>query len=388
MVTVTQKEAKIFQPKQKIGRWVEVSSRLIVFSLALSITLYSISILAFDAVVDPHYKGAQGELVNGFKRYTTIRAAVAAAPQSSAKSFVIYVKAGLYKEQVRVTKANITIQGQTADSIGRRVSAILEFDAANNKIGPSGRPYGIHASPTLIIAAPDFKMHNMTVRNTFDFLANLEKSPADSSKVKSGTQAMAVYVSGTSDRTIFENVRIEGYEDTLWLSAGRVYLSNCYISGIADFIYGSATAVFFHSDIVSRFRPGTKPGWITAPSTPKSQTYGFVFLSSRFLREPKVSNDMAFLGRPWRTKVDPLVRSSTVILNSYMDSHILAQGWDGWAQKNAQGKLIPVSATDARFYEYQSYGPGADHGGSRRELTAKQALMYTRKKIFGDWTLR
>lgn len=52
--------------------------------------------------------------LDGSGNFSSINDAVAAAPSASARH-VIYIKAGLYKEVVRIGKSNITLQGDGLD---------------------------------------------------------------------------------------------------------------------------------------------------------------------------------------------------------------------------------------------------------------------------------
>ena len=46
--------------------------------------------------------------------------------------------------------------------------------------------------------------------------------------------------------TLYVNVRILGYQDTLCANAGTQYYYKCYIAGNVDFIYGNEPRAFFN----------------------------------------------------------------------------------------------------------------------------------------------
>ena len=90
----------------------------------------------------------------------------------------------------------------------------------------------------------------------------------------SGPVGQAVALSVNADRCYFENCNILGNQDTLYTSGEgyKQYFKNCYIEGTTDFIFGEATVLFENCEIHSK-----KNSYITAASTPKDHTFGFVF---------------------------------------------------------------------------------------------------------------
>ena len=55
---------------------------------------------------------------------------------------------------------------------------------------------------------------------------------------------------------------------------------------------------------------------------------------------------------------------------------------------DASGTRIWYVPADARFFEYESKGPGALASAARRTLTPEQAGAYTLAKIFDGWMPR
>jgi pectinesterase len=146
-----------------------------------------------------------------------------------------------------------------------------------------------------------------------------------------------------------------------------------------DFIYGSATAVFDHCEILSR-----NGGHVTAASTPKDHPYGFVFMDCRLTGDPHPwvsaegvpantnSAPTADLGRPWRPY------ASVTYLNCEMGDHIRPTGWNNWRN--------PTNELTARYAEYKNTGPGATPDQRfkwTKQLTDTEAKDYTIEKILG-----
>jgi pectinesterase len=322
--------------------------------------------------------------VAGMPTYRTIGAALAAAPmETGADPYVIRVAAGRYREKLSVTAPDVVLLGAGRDS------TVLTYDAAAGHRSPRGWPYGTRGSFTLRIAAPGFRLEGMTVENAFDLPANAAKPDSDSTKV-SGTQAVAVMLDEGSDRAVFRDCVISGYQDTLFPNAGRAYFNRCTVIGSVDFIFGWGRAVFDDCDIVSRDRgSATNNGYVTAPSTDIRDPYGFVFVRSRLKKEtPGMAPNSVTLGRPWHPSGKPDAIGSAVFIDTWMDDHVGATGWSAMNSTDAAGNRVENQPGDARFFEYRSTGPGAVASPSRRVLTPEQAAAYDIVRVLDGWDPR
>jgi pectinesterase len=335
------------------------------------------------AVVDARHAGAEGERVAGVPTFRTIGAALAAAPAEGTTPFLISIRAGRYREKLSVDKPNVHLVGQGRDE------TVLTYDVAAGHIAPDGQPYGTRRSWTLRVAAPGFRLENMTVENGFDFMANAAKAETDPTRLR-GSQAVAVMLDEGSDRAVFRGCRISGHQDTLFPNAGRSYFAACEILGSVDFIFGAGRAVFEGSDIVSRDRGSpTNNGYVTAPSTHVGQPYGLLFINSRLKKErPGMAPGSVTLGRPWHPGGRPDAIGSAVFIDTWMDDHIGAQGWDSMTSTDSSGVRTVHQPEDARFFEYRSTGPGAVASPSRRVLSPAQAAEYTVVRVLDGWNPR
>jgi pectinesterase len=327
------------------------------------------------AVVDASYTGADGAPVRGVPTYATIGAALAAAPSQGERPHRIYIRNGRYYEKLSVDKPNIHLLGESRDG------TVLTYDAAAGHPRPDGAgTWGTRGSFTLRIAAPRFRLENLTVENGFDYPAEAAKPEDDPTRIRA-LQAVALLTEQGSDQAVFANCRLSGHQDTLFADSGRAYFHRCVILGHVDFIFGAGQAVFEESDIISRDRGrGTNNGYIAAPSTLKSQPYGFLFVNSRLLKEhPQLAPGSVALGRPWRPSGNPQAAGSAVYIDVYMDDHIGASGWD------QMGGFPPE---EARLFEYGSTGPGAIESPTRRVLTEAEAEYYTVTQVLRGWDPR
>ena len=319
----------------------------------------------YGAVVDGRFTGRDGELVAGNTTYRTLTSALAAAPDSSPTPFVVFIRHGRYHEKVSVDKANITLRGEGRDS------TILTFDASADARDPAGGTYGTQGSFTLRVSAPDFRAEHLTIENAFDFKANAARPDTDPGKQKNA-QAVALHLDYGSDRAAIVDCILLGWQDTVYANAGRAWFHDCIILGQTDFIFGAGTAIFDDCDIVSR-----GAGYITAPSTPLLQRFGFVFIGSRLGRESQaVRKHTVALGRPWHPSSNPNVNPSAVYIDCNLDDHIMEEGW------TQMGGFGPEAA---RFFEYHDHGVGAVRNPARRLLNDAEAVRYAPSEVLAGW---
>ncbi|PAT00079.1 MAG: hypothetical protein BSR46_04775 [Candidatus Dactylopiibacterium carminicum] len=333
------------------------------------------------------------------KTYKTIQSALDAAPARSKQPYVVRIKAGRYYEKLEITRPNVTFIGEGQDK------TVLTYDAFSGLDRPGGKAWGTWGCETLIVKAPDFRAESLTIENGYDYNANdvLDKSDP---KYTNAPQAVALMTDTGSDRAVFYKVKVTGFQDTLFVNAGRAYFYQSYVSGHVDFIFGAGQAVFEDSDIITRprLRPDLKTiGYVTAPSTKIADPYGLVFINSRLKKEnDKVPANSSPLGRPWHPTAslpdgryaDPDAIGASTFIDCWMDDHIAI---DGWASMTGTGRaagtkdtFLPDNPKHARFLEHGSKGPGAprkDASKMRDQLTgsAEQAKAFTAAKVFGDW---
>jgi pectinesterase len=311
-----------------------------------------ISILLLASVLVSLATAAQTKKIivakDGTGRYKTVQAAFDAVPLGNKKPVVIFIRNGIYQEKLHLdsSKNKVTLIGED------KFKTILTYNDHSGKISPSGATINTHTSESFLIKANEFTAENITFQNDAGFSAG---------------QAVAVQVAG--DRAIFLNCRFLGFQDVLFTSspASRQYYEHCYIEGTTDFIFGSSTAWFQQCHIHSK-----KNSHVTAASTPKETPYGYVFNDCVLTADTALQN--VSLGRPWQPY------ASVTYLNTYIDRHITAKGWDNWKK--------PENEKTARYAEYNSYGPGA-HRDKRvawiKQLTDEEARKYTLKNVFPTW---
>ncbi len=335
----------------------------------------------YAAIVDAKFHGTDGDSATGTPTFRSLGAALTALPPNGVGRAAILMRNGRYHEKLTVDRPYVSIVGESRDS------TILTYDAAADTPNPGGGTYGTRGSFTLRIVAPDFRADNLTIENAFDYPANVAKPDSDRTKLKN-MQAVALMLDLGSDRATFVNVKITGFQDTLFPNSGRSYFARCEVWGHVDFIFGAGQAVFDDCDIVSRDRGSkTNNGYVTAASTDAGQSFGFLFIHSRLKKEhPEMAPNSVTLGRPWHPFANPRAVASVAFIDCWMDDHIGERGWDRMSSVDSTGTRVWYEPSSARFAEYGTRGPGAIHGDARRVLSDADAARYTTGAVLSGWT--
>ncbi|KAK9274266.1 hypothetical protein L1049_019080 [Liquidambar formosana] len=264
---------------------------------------------------------------DGTGTHTTISDAVAALAKMGRrrpKRVIIYVKSGVYVEQVeiRMGMKNVIFIG---DGIDRTI-----VTANQNVLEGSSTTFG---SATFGVSGDRFWARDMTFENT----AGPEKH-----------QAVALRVS--SDHSLFYRCSFKGFQDTLFVHSQRQFYRDCQIYGTIDFIFGDAAVVFQNCDIFVKRPMRDQANMITAQGRddPNANT-GISIQGSRVLPAPEFSAVKgmfkSYLGRPWGKY------SRTVLLKTDLDGLIDPKGWTEWSGNFALSTLF--------YGEYMNSGTGA-----------------------------
>ncbi|HVS98869.1 MAG TPA: pectate lyase [Puia sp.] len=277
---------------------------------------------------------------DGSGDYRTVQAAFDACHLHT----TIYIKGGVYREKLLLTKDSITLLGDD--------NTVLTWDDHPGKVLPNGDSVNTRNSYSFRVTGNAFTARNITFRNDAGF-----------------TAGQAVGVESRGDGEVFIDCRIIGNQDILFLNSAdsRQYYQDCTIEGTTDFIFGDATAWFEHCTIHSK-----KNSHVTAASTPKEHAFGFIFVHCTLTGDSLLSK--VSLGRPWRPY------ASVTYLHCWLGNHILPAGWSNWNTTE--------NYKTARYAEFDDKGPGAQTASRvpwSRQLTPAQAEQITPRTVFGDW---
>ncbi|KAG9151434.1 hypothetical protein Leryth_015061 [Lithospermum erythrorhizon] len=184
-------------------------------------------------------------------------------------------------------------------------------------------------------------------------------------------QAVALRVQ--SDRSIFLNCRIEGFQGALYAQTHRQLYRSSYITGTIDIIFGDASAVFQNCLIYVRKPMENQQNTVTSQGrVDKNEDTGFVIQNSRILPEDKLEPEKAtiksYLGRPSK------LYSRTIIMETEIADFISPEGWLPYNGDFALNTLY--------YAEYNNKGTGAPAEGrvkwaGLKMIKKEEALQFT-----------
>ncbi|KAG9441810.1 hypothetical protein H6P81_017664 [Aristolochia fimbriata] len=266
---------------------------------------------------------------DGSGNYTTISAAIAAAPSYSHSRFGILIRAGVYREAVRVPgdKQRLALIGE-----GSGLTIISGNHSRSVNLSRSGNLVEDDTA-TLWIDGFGFVGMDMKVKNT-------------------GNGAAVVNL---ADRSAFQSCIFEGYRRVVRAVIGKQFYGECTIFGAVDIISGAAAAVFQNSVIVVG-KPAVRadyPSVVTLQER-KNKLFsvsGFVIQGGRVVAASSDFDETpvtgTYLGRPGGKF------SSAVVMQCFLGPLINPLGW----------LRVNESASDnddqVEFREFDNTGPGA-----------------------------
>ncbi|MCO5595128.1 hypothetical protein L7F22_049166 [Adiantum nelumboides] len=277
---------------------------------------------------------------DGSGHFTSVQAAINSISKSNKQRVIISIKAGIYREKVKVDVPWVTFQGA-----GPRLTEIQWGDMASTK-GPDGKQLSTFGSASVAVNGDHFTARDISFRNT--------APPPPGGAV--GRQAVALRISG--DFGAFFNVNFYGAQDTLYDHKGRHYFYRCYIEGSIDFIFGNGRSFYMQCRLHSIANPS---GSLTAQKRQSTdENSGFSFVKCVVTGSGSI-----YLGRAWGPA------SRVVFSLTYFDNIILPQGWFDWADPKRQKTVF--------YAEYKCFGPGANRDKRvswSRVLTGEQAKPF------------
>ncbi|CAN8237785.1 unnamed protein product [Cochlearia groenlandica] len=261
---------------------------------------------------------------NGTGNFTTVAEAVLAAPNASETRFVIYIKCGVYMENIEIPREKTMIMF-VGDGIGETIIT------ANRSFGDGWTAFD---SATVGVRGNGFIAKYISFVN--------HAGP---------TNHQAVALRSSSDLSAFYRCSFESYQDTIYVHSHKQFYRECDIYGTVDFIFGDASVVFQNCSLYARKpNPNQRIIYTAQGREDPRQPTGISIINSKILAAPDLipvhTEFKAYLGRPWQ------LYSRTVIIKSFIDNLVDPAGWLQW-----KGEF----ALDTLYYgEFMNEGPGSN----------------------------
>ncbi len=287
---------------------------------------------------------------DGTGDFASVQGAIDAVPQGNNTPITIQIGKGTYEEIVCILNRNhLTFLGDD------RQKTIIEYpnnDKFNNN--SNGNPFAPGANPATAPArtgsvyrrgmflahrVTDLTIANLTLHNT---------TP------KGGSQAEALILNGTAAaHAILTNCDLYSFQDTLQIN-GQAYISDCFIEGDVDFMWGTGPC-FFENVHARSLRSGAYYTQIRNPAT----HHGYVYKDCLFDGAEGVVNNML-------SRIEPLrfPGSEVVLLKCVLTPAVSTVAW-----RIASAHEAP----DINFWEYNRRDPsGKPVDVSKRLAVSKQ----------------
>ena len=311
---------------------------------------------------------------DGSGTHRTVQAAVDAVParHRSDQRHYIEVRPGTYRETVCVLdKAPITLYGRAADAgaviivegnyNGKAKAAHGQQANACHPNG-AGATYGTSGSATFAVFSDAFHAKNLSfVNDAMQGVRHGVGYPPGASGA-AGAQAVALMTQG--DRLVFDNVRVLGHQDSLYVktahlnTVARAYFRDSYIQGDVDFVFGRGVLVLDRCTLhfTTTRLPIGHPVSMVAPSTAAHHPFGILVHASRFTADALTPPQSVYLGRAWDEGVpkgtytaQSLVNGQLVVRDSALGAHVRSD-----APWGASTSARPFSSAANRFAEFRN----------------------------------
>jgi pectin methylesterase-like acyl-CoA thioesterase len=333
--------------------FVTIDAGVLVDAAGLDVAATAAGAWSFTTAAAPAGGPALRVAPDGSADFCTVQGAIDAVPAANASPVTITIAAGLYREIVFLSgKGQITLHGQ--DRHGT-VIAYANNDALQNKLGTKYRAL-LEAENADDLTIENLTLHNLTPQG--------------------GSQAEALRVE-PGDRVTLRGADFLSLQDTLLLT-GRVYVTDAYVEGNVDFVWGKGTVYVERSEI----RTVLRAGYGVQARNPADH-YGYVFVDSKLTATPGLTGHM--LARIDASAGTGYPASHVAFIDCQMGPHVDPRGW-----------LVTPAGVDAsgvRFWEYRSTDPtgapldvSARDPASRQLSDAEAAGMRDKATVLAGWS--
>lgn len=305
----------------------------------------------FDAIVDSKGNGD----------FTTIQAAINAAPAEQTSPYKIFITNGSYNECIRINKNKTFIHliGETREGVkiqyalnrvgdyntetqGDAPDDAWKYSSNNENSAVRKAGYTKDQNAVALIEATDICLQNLSIINLYGAMKDRHTGGL-------GKNGQAEALNNREDRLTLNNCMLVSYQDTWWTrywnntTPHRAYVYNSWIEGHTDYIWGSGDVLIENSIF---FNTGNDGGSvITASRTAASDKFGYV------IKDCTVKGDDTkfSFGRSQATT------TKTVWLNTKLEMDIIDSHWGYggeiptlYAEYNTIGKNGQVISTEGK----------------------------------------
>lgn len=274
---------------------------------------------------------------DGSGDFATVQGALNFIPAGNTMPTTIFLRRGTYHEIVYFSrKHNLTILGED-----RQGSIITYADNQNlNNTDRGALPGGYRRGMLRAVDCNDLTIAHLTLHNT---------TPPG------GGQAEAIILSGRPNaHAIITDVDLYSRQDTLQIN-GQAYISNCYIEGDVDFMWGAGPCFFENC----RLRALRSRSMYTQIRNPPAN-HGYVYRNCTFEGASGVTD--CLLSRVSQTRFPA---SEVVLLDCTLTSAVGPLGW------RLEGT---TEASNIHFWEYNSRTPNDQPIDDSQRLAVSKRL--------------
>ncbi|KAL5983685.1 hypothetical protein ACLOJK_017776 [Asimina triloba] len=298
---------------------------------------------------------------DGSGQFKTINEALSTIPKKGKTPYVIYIKAGVYAEQVTIDKSMTHVvmigDGQTKTKI------------TGSKNFIDGTPTFNTATVGMLTAIAGYHRYIIPAVIGDSFMA--KDIGFENSAGAAKHQAVALRVQ--SEKSIFYRCQMDGYQDTLYVHTHRQFYRECTISGTIDFIFGNSAVVFQNCKMVVRKPMDNQQNIVTAQGRKdRREPTAIIIHNCSVVADPALApvrqKIRSYLGRPWK------MYSRTFYIQSEIGDLIQPDGWLPWGGDFGLATCF--------YAEYDNRGAGADTSKrvtwkGIKSLTPERAKKFT-----------
>ncbi len=275
---------------------------------------------------------------DGTGDFATVQGALDFVPAGNTAPTTIFLRKGTYNEIVYVTnKHNLTIWGED------RKGTIIAYpdNQGLNNTDRTMMPGGYRRGMLRAVDCNDLTITRLTLHNTTQ---------------QGGGQAESIILNGGANNAhaIVTDVDMISHQDTLQIN-GQAYVSNCYIEGDTDFMWGTGPC-FFENCQLRAVRNKSMFTQIRNPPT----NHGYVYKNCTFEGGPGITG--CLLSRVLQTRFPA---SEVVLLDCTLTSVVNPVGW------SLQG---PGQAPNVHYWEYNSRDPNGKPIDDSKRLAVSKRL--------------